>query len=300
MLGRFTKYIRDGSESEIVELKGFSPPLQERALMESVTKEILALANTGRQGFILFGVNDSTHRQHGKEAVPGIKQTRSDDQVEREINDKLAVFTHPVVRVKYTSFDYEEKKIGVMTVLRSDRRPHMVARHGSSALRRGEYFVRQGTVTGVMTPDQLRQMTQQPARRYITLLNFTHPFSNTQIAGIEDRLDCFIEHVWPDYKIEFDVASSFEEQVRRLVDGLGYTPDEWQDAGRFLVSLPGFSEAAAVLLAELHGRMGQFPAIVRRYQSPDSLMPNYLVAEIVNLSQVRAQARRHGALEVGS
>ncbi len=53
-----------------------------------------------------------------------------------------------------------------------------------------------------------------------------------------------------------------------------------------------------MLLAELHGRMGQFPTIVRRRQSYDSLMPKYIVAEIVNLSQVRAQARRHGALEV--
>ncbi len=46
------------------------------------------------------------------------------------------------------------------------------------------------------------------------------------------------------------------------------------------------------LLAELHGRMGYFPAIVRIRPVVDSLPPRYEVAEIINLQNVRETARR--------
>jgi hypothetical protein len=296
MVGRFSKHIREGLETDSVELKGFSPPLRAPELMETVIKETLAIANTGRQGYVLFGVNDSARRMQGKKAVPGIDDTHSDDQVEREINDKLGAFAEPRVRIRYASFEYDgDSKIGVLTVLRSDKRPHMVARNGSKTLKRGIYHVRRGTTTEVLTPDELREMEDEPFKRCITLLNFTHAFQDQQIEQLEQKLDCHIEHIWPDCKVDFDVSEPFQPQVERLVDSLGYTPEEWQDVGSFVISLPGFSEASAVLLAELHGRMGGFPAIVRRCKPTQSDLNDYVVAEVIDLSGVRGKARRHGA-----
>jgi hypothetical protein len=46
-----------------------------------------------------------------------------------------------------------------------------------------------------------------------------------------------------------------------------------------------------VLLAELHGRCGYFPAAVRLRPVPDSVPPRFEVAEIVNLQAVREKAR---------
>jgi hypothetical protein len=46
-----------------------------------------------------------------------------------------------------------------------------------------------------------------------------------------------------------------------------------------------------VLLAELHGRMGYFPAIVRLRPMPESVPPRFEVAEVINLQAVREHAR---------
>lgn len=50
----------------------------------------------------------------------------------------------------------------------------------------------------------------------------------------------------------------------------------------------------AILLAELHGRMGRFPTIVRLRPMTDSLVNSFEVAEIINLDSVcnAARARR--------
>jgi hypothetical protein len=58
-----------------------------------------------------------------------------------------------------------------------------------------------------------------------------------------------------------------------------------------LVNLPALAPAAAALLAELHGRMGYFPAIVRIRPVAGSTPPAYEVAEIINLQAVRDAAR---------
>jgi hypothetical protein len=45
---------------------------------------------------------------------------------------------------------------------------------------------------------------------------------------------------------------------------------------------------AATLLAELHGRMGYFPTILRLKPIPNSTPPQFQVAEVINLQAVRA------------
>lgn len=54
---------------------------------------------------------------------------------------------------------------------------------------------------------------------------------------------------------------------------------------------PTYNFAAMTLLAELHGRMGYFPAILRIRPVSESLPPRYEVAEIIKLQEVRAEAR---------
>ncbi|MCL4266143.1 MAG: hypothetical protein KJ069_23235 [Anaerolineae bacterium] len=47
------------------------------------------------------------------------------------------------------------------------------------------------------------------------------------------------------------------------------------------------------MLAELHGRMGYFPAIIRLKPIPDSLPPQFEFAEIINLQAIRDRSRTH-------
>jgi hypothetical protein len=90
---------------------------------------------------------------------------------------------------------------------------------------------------------------------------------------------------------QFDPEQAFAGQARRLVDDLGLTPAEWQQAP-LLVVLPGLNFGAATVLAELHGRCGYFPAVVRLRPVEGSLPPRYELAEIINLQAIRDTARQ--------
>ena len=93
-----------------------------------------------------------------------------------------------------------------------------------------------------------------------------------------------------DVPVQFDVVASFVTQVVRLVDGIGLSPIEWQ-ATPILVNPPALNVIAVTLLAELHGRMGYFPPVVRLRAVAGSLPPRFEVAEIINLQAVRDHAR---------
>jgi len=81
-----------------------------------------------------------------------------------------------------------------------------------------------------------------------------------------------------------------QSQIRELVDRVGLGPEGWQTTP-LLINPPGYAPAAVVLLAELHGRMGHFPAVLRLRPVEGSVPTRYEVAEIVNLQEVRDRAR---------
>jgi hypothetical protein len=74
------------------------------------------------------------------------------------------------------------------------------------------------------------------------------------------------------------------------VAGLDLPSETWQGAP-IVVNPPALASAAAVVLAELHGRMGYFPPVVRMRPVPEALPPQYEVAEIINLQALRDAAR---------
>jgi len=75
-----------------------------------------------------------------------------------------------------------------------------------------------------------------------------------------------------------------------MADRAGLTPEEWQTLP-IIVNPPSLNFSAVTLLAELHGRCGYFPAIVRLRPVPGSLPTRFEVAEIINLQVVREKAR---------
>jgi hypothetical protein len=80
-------------------------------------------------------------------------------------------------------------------------------------------------------------------------------------------------------------------QVQALIEQMPLTPEEWQTAP-LLVVLPSLNYIAAIVLAELHGRMGYFPPIVRLRPVEEALPPRYEVIEVINLQGVRDAARK--------
>jgi hypothetical protein len=122
------------------------------------------------------------------------------------------------------------------------------------------------------------------------LINFSHPMTEQQEEQVESLLNDNIEQVIP-ITCNFDNSLPFSNQIGQLVDNISLSPQKWQSLP-ILINPPAFSYAAVLLLAELHGRMGYFPAIVRLRPIPDSIPPRFEVAEIINLQTVREAARR--------
>jgi hypothetical protein len=121
------------------------------------------------------------------------------------------------------------------------------------------------------------------------LLNFSHPLTPEQLQRIGELIGQPLAQVM-EVSTQLDHERPFAEQVRELVDGIGLSSVEWQTTP-LIINPPGYAPATAVLLSELHGRMGHFPAILRLRPVPDSNPTQYEVAEVINLQAVRDQSR---------
>jgi len=122
------------------------------------------------------------------------------------------------------------------------------------------------------------------------LINFSHPLTAQQLQSIADLSGKQVQTVL-DVPVQFDSKSPYIRQVRGLLNDLPLTSREWQTEA-ILVNPPALNYIAVLLLAELHGRMGYFTPVVRLRQFSDNLPPTFEVAEILNLQDVREQARK--------
>jgi hypothetical protein len=122
------------------------------------------------------------------------------------------------------------------------------------------------------------------------LLNFSHPLTPAQQAQIEALAGQPVERILS-APAQFDEQQPFAPQLQALLAELPLSPDDWQTLP-ILVVLPSLNFIAAVLLAELHGRMGYFPPVVRFRPVANSLPRRFEVAELIDLQAIREAARR--------
>lgn len=122
------------------------------------------------------------------------------------------------------------------------------------------------------------------------LLNFSHPLTPDHLRQIEALTGQTVERVIEVHS-QIDPQQSLAPQVTALVDQTCLSPAEWQTLP-LLVNPPSLNFIAIVLLAELHGRCGYFPAHLRLRPVQGSLPPQYEVAEVLDLQALRDLARR--------
>jgi len=122
------------------------------------------------------------------------------------------------------------------------------------------------------------------------LLNFSHPLTAEQLARIGQLTSQPIEQVI-ELPVQFDNERPFRPQLEELLRRLELDAETWQTAA-ILVNPPALNFITAMLLAELHGRMGYFPPVIRLRPIADSLPPRYEVAEVLNLQAIRDQGRK--------
>ena len=121
------------------------------------------------------------------------------------------------------------------------------------------------------------------------ILNFSHPLTEEQLNQIESLTGSAVSEVRGEMA-KLDNALPFEEQIQSLVERVGLSSEEWQTTP-LLVNLPGYAPATAVLLAQLHGIMGYFPAIIRVRSVVGAIPPRFEVAEVLNLQAIRQVTR---------
>jgi len=122
------------------------------------------------------------------------------------------------------------------------------------------------------------------------ILNYSHPLTPDQLSRLEALTGVAVEAV-RELPAQLDLEAPFAPQAVALADAAQLTPEQWQTTPLLLVP-PALNFAAVALLAELHGRMGYFPPVVRLRPVAGALPPRYEVAEIINLQAVRDTARR--------
>jgi hypothetical protein len=122
------------------------------------------------------------------------------------------------------------------------------------------------------------------------LLNFSHPITVEQVQQIEmmskQKVDQVIERT-----VQFDNQKPYLAQLKELLNSVPLTPTDWQTLP-LIINLPALNIIAAMLLAELHGRMGYFPTIIRLRAVEGGIPLRYEVAELINLQEVRDKARQ--------
>ena len=127
------------------------------------------------------------------------------------------------------------------------------------------------------------------------ILNFTHPLIEQQLEQIKILANTGIEEVHTIH-VQINQAEPLEPQIISIINAVGLSPEEWQ-THPLLINPPGYASAAFVLLAELHGRIGHFPALIRfrpthLQSSHGHQTTTYEVAELLNLQTIRETARK--------
>lgn len=120
------------------------------------------------------------------------------------------------------------------------------------------------------------------------IINFSHPLTPKQLDQLATLAGAPPQAVTA-VKVHLDLDGDLVAQTRALIEGLNIAPADWQNTP-WLIVPPSLSAIAAVLLADLHGRIGHFPPILRLRPVPGALVTEYEVAEIVNLEEVRRAA----------
>lgn len=284
---RLAPHVESGQEDEKVELKQ-QLSLEGRVERAEFARDVAALANTpGGEGYLVIGVTDGRKRQAGADPVPGFTCTDR-DELRRQIGEALKMFCDPPPKVSFREVAHPPtgRTLGVVVVAQSSARPHAIKR-ASGEIQEDEIWVRRGPACARATRREIEEMIL--GRTRVIVVNLSHPITDTQLEALRLELSCTIDQVIH-RPVQLDHERPLADQVREIVDAVGLPSHTWQTAS-IVVNLPGFPVAAAAVVAEVHGRMGHFPTVLRLRPVMIQGTTAYELAEVVNLQSVRDQSR---------
>lgn len=133
------------SENEKLDFKQeFS--LEKESNKKEFVRDVTAIANSkGGRGYIIFGIKDKT-----KEVVGVTTKTYDEERVQQMISSRC----EPPVAVRLEEVIYQNKKVVVLTIFKSEQQPHQIIQNGT-------FYVRRGSTTDVARRHEIANMLQE-------------------------------------------------------------------------------------------------------------------------------------------
>lgn len=286
--------IASGLETRKIELKR-EVDLNDKPRAAKFAKIVSALANTpGGTAYIVMGVKDRKDRQNDdpREYVVGFDPDQA-DEFQRQLQQALSNYLEPVPEVELRLIEHlaAAKVLGVIQIARSFKRPHRVKKSGFE-VDQGVYLKRGGELH-TANADEIKAM-EDASQNSQLVLNFVRPLTPAQIGQLRDLLGALPEVIdLPGAPVQFPNDRPLAERVVEVLNSIGLTLDEWTSLS-LIVNLPGLAPAASAILAEIHGRSGHFPHVIRLTPSQEDSAV-YNVSEVVKLQNIRDTARDKAA-----
>ncbi len=282
--------IESGLETRKIDLKR-EYSLDERPKQAKLAKLISALANTpGGSAYIVIGVKDKKdrHSNDPSEIIVGFNPDTA-DSFQRQLQQAVTNYIEPRPTVNFYLVPYpnNDRILGVVHIRRSFNRPHRLKK-SSGKVEQGVYLKR-GSETMPATPHEIEAM-EEASQDNRLILNFSRPLTNPQLLQLRELLGALPEIIkLPGAPVQFSNELPLNKDVVEKVDSVGLTTEEWQTLN-FIINLPGLTPAASAVIAEVHGRSGHFPHILR-LRPKENDRSQFEVAEIVKLQNIRDAAR---------
>ena len=286
-LDRIQNVICTGREEAKIDLKQ-DLDLGKETCKAELAKDIAAIANTPGfdNGYIIIGVLDNKQRNNDDPADYIIGFRCADvDAFWGQINQALDKFLYPLPAVACHELNSNlGNPLLAIEIQRSYHRPHALKRT-SGEIESNQIWIRRGPFSFKASTEELREMITG-SQQWIIINFSTHPLTDRHKEQIR-RLGFGSVKQFIEVPVQLDNNRVFNEQVNEIVKSVNLTLHQWQTEP-ILLSLPGFSPAAGLILAQLHGMMGHFPSIMRMKPAGGG----FEVGEIINLHEVREDARK--------
>lgn len=169
---------------------------------KELAKDIIAMANShGGRGYIIIGVKDKTKE------ITGLPSEKFNEE---RIQQILGLRTNPPINVRVEYFEIEGKRICVITIFRSFKRPHQMVQNGA-------FYIRRGSTTDVARREEIADMFQNGG-----LIN------NEQIPLLNMSIDIYSETIMKEYLKRLNLKG--QENNYSLLCTLGFMHyDKYED-----------------------------------------------------------------------
>lgn len=135
---------------------------------KELAKDVCAIANSkGGRGYIIYGIQDGTKN------IIGIEEIKyREEQMQQIISQRC----DPPVQLTFEIVQLDNKAVGVLTIYKSNQKPHQIRQTGT-------FFIRRGSTTDIARREEIASMLQETG-----LLEYERTvLSNVDIKELDQR-----------------------------------------------------------------------------------------------------------------